>query len=256
MKALQPANYDAERWRRELSGGWDGYHAKAQSIKGSSKLVTLTASVLAPLATADGIRPTTLMSALGSVPGTEPLVKSLRKSASRRKVPYTLKALSELIVRKAQKDEEIRRSLEIIFLRTAALLNLDPKSAAARGFADALLSDLWSHVESPSALRLMSERIAAGENIAIAGGNATIIVTKNPTEKHALLLYLSGLRAKWNQPELSRVLPTHDPASGSGVRLHNLYMPMDVWRADKDHDLPEKQAMERRFRAIEKDMPE
>jgi hypothetical protein len=219
-----------------------------------SKLVALTAMVFATLAGANGIEPDVLVRSLTEIPGTEELLKTVQRFNRNRKRPYQIHDLADRLVQKAYEDEDTRRGLEILLLRTAAVTSLNPQSPESKSFTKGLLEELWETVETPSALRIVAEQISAGGSIAIAGHNATIINIGGVPEKEALKTYLEDLRFTWDHPELSRISVAVEQNTETKMRLHQIYTPMDVWRQTSFQGVKPDELMFQRFRAIDRDV--
>lgn len=143
--------------------------------------------------------------------------------------------------------------LDSVLVRTGVLKIFNDQDASA---LRQLLQDMRDLVRGPSGVRVQAKLISAGQNLVIASGDVNIIEQYYKGDQTRLRVYLAGLRATWNEPQLGAISSGNSVATMGRVQLHNLYAPVDIWHERTFHEDDIDHLTRLRIKAVEQDADE
>lgn len=253
MTALQTR----EAWQAHIQENWAQYHAEAIALQLSTPLATLVAAVLTPFFNSerDSSEPSHFSALLKLISA-----KAERDALNRFARDHGFESGAELVkvaaalVEDARSNVDIQRAIDQLILDSRVLNAIDAKTPAGEQLLRTLLDDLWRVIREPSGMRVVVEQITAGGDVVIAGRDSHIVANTYKDNPAALKSYLGGLRAEWNRPDLSRILPIPAPPNDHMLQLHDLFVPLDVWRHDKHKTVTDDALTRLRFQAVNQEL--
>lgn len=245
---------DIASWRQHVINNWAGLKQQADKLPLASPYERLIAITLLPALPKNKTELRTFLRVVAKMRFGVSLSERFKTIFSGNSFDHDLPRIIQTDLNTKSLSVAEQEGLDWLLLATGALAGATANSKKAPAFAREVLNSLKDNVRGSSAIRVQAGMLSAGQNLVIAGQDVNIVTQYYQGDKARLRSYLSGLRAEWNIPDLSHILPGYSHQPTGTIRLHKLYTPVDVWTGGK-YDTKEIMAVANlRFRSIEQDM--
>ena len=217
-----------DEWRNHIINNWHSLKKQADALPLTTDYERLMAISLLPVLPKNKVELDSLISILASLPHAKILVDRFQKIYKNNVFTLTPKQLLQTkLTRKTLTNEE-KEALDWLLATTGTLYGANKNPKELKTFVQNVLEIVESPPNISSAIRVQAKQIVAGNNIVFATGDVHII-THHHNYRSSLKAYLTRLRAEWNIPDLTTIMPGSNQLTNT-VRLHHLYTPMDVWK--------------------------
>ncbi|MBC7870171.1 MAG: hypothetical protein H7Y09_04980, partial [Chitinophagaceae bacterium] len=240
-----------QQWHSHVRKNWDTLKTQADEMELDNAYRTLMAIVLGPVMPTSADDAQALLQLLEREDAGVSVQHVLRKDLSRS---ITLVTLIDEVYQATADDIADWGDLDRLILVTGGLSGIGGSSKKNAAFSREVLKYFRDVDRRPSAVRVQTELISAGQNVVIAGRDVNIVTDYNWGDEKALKAYLAEMRAEWNYLDFGQILPDMHPQVGSWLRLHRLYTPLDIWSREFYDKASEEELSETRYRAIEHDL--
>jgi hypothetical protein len=230
-----------EQWRQRLADDFDGFLRTVARLKLMDEYQVMLGLALAPLLPLDakGAAATARMVEKNELcPALAEYLKRVSKATPF--VPPTLPGLIIEIQRSTPPGDQFY--LDGLISATGVMTQLNKKKGDTASLKPPASSRTLKPTtplppvpsvpppSEPKSMHVEMERLDAGGNVSIAGGDITIIEAAPNQRVGQLREYLASVRAIWNTLDLSSIVS--DPARHVHTRLYDLYTPLDVWKPE------------------------